>query len=234
MFKSILTCLFLAGIMACGDNAAESTDNQGTTGTSDTTDAGETTDSDTSDTSDTGDSGSADNPDDASESARILLETNLGSITIQLDAQNAPNTVANFLSYVDDGFYDGADGAGQTTFHRVISGFMIQGGGFNASGGQKSTRAPIAIESDNGLSNTRGTIAMARTNDPDSATSQFYINHANNGFLDYESSANPGYAVFGEVVDGIDTVDAIAAVSTGANDVPNEAITIESVTRVAE
>ncbi|MBT6176642.1 MAG: peptidyl-prolyl cis-trans isomerase [Deltaproteobacteria bacterium] len=155
----------------------------------------------------------------------------MGTIKIELDPVNAPITTANFEQYADDGFYDGRDGDGATVFHRIISGFMIQGGGYKESGSQKSTRSSINIESDNGLSNDRGTLAMARTNDPNSATSQFFINHTNNSFLNYSDSSNPGYAVFGVVLEGLDVVDAIAAVDTDGNDEPFSPVVITSVTR---
>ena len=162
---------------------------------------------------------------------QFTIVTTLGTLKVQLDAVNAPLTVANFEQYADDGFYDGSDGDGATVFHRVISGFMIQGGGISESGGDKRTRAPIAIESDNGLSNTRGTLAMARTNDPNSATSQFFINHVDNDPLDYVSQGNPGYTVFGEVIEGLEVLDAIAAVETDGRDRPLTPVVIESVTR---
>ena len=163
---------------------------------------------------------------------QFLIETTLGSIKIQLDSLNAPNTSQNFATYVDEGFYDGSDGEGATIFHRVIGGFMIQGGGFTEAGTQKTTHQSIAIESNNGLSNLRGTVAMARTSDPNSATSQFYINHVDNDFLDYSSASNPGYAVFGEVIEGLDVVDAIAGVATDGADKPNSAVVITSISRV--
>ena len=167
------------------------------------------------------------------EPVQVLMKTSKGDITLELDSDRAPRTVENFLAYVDDGFYDG------TIFHRVIAGFMIQGGGFTADMTRKDTRDPIPNEADNGLRNLRGTIAMARTQDPDSATAQFFINHKDNAFLDHTSKdvRGWGYAVFGRVVDGMDTVDAIAAVPTGVKngmgDVPVETVTIESVSRVA-
>ncbi len=136
----------------------------------------------------------------------VVLETTLGNIEIELDAQKAPISTANFLAYVDAGHYDG------TVFHRVIPGFMIQGGGFDASFKQKSTKPPIKNEFGNGLYNQRGTISMARTSDPNSATSQFFINLKDNDFLNQP----PGYAVFGKVTSGMDVVDKIAAVQTGA------------------
>ncbi len=155
---------------------------------------------------------------------RVELVTTKGNIVIELDPQLAPVTTANFLKYVEAGHYNGL------TFHRVIPGFMIQGGGFDASMSQKPVGAPIANEGKNGLKNDRGTIAMARTNDLNSATSQFFINVVNNDALNYPS--NGGYAVFGKVVQGMDVVDAIAAVKTGAKmgmrDVPVEPVVIES------
>ena len=162
----------------------------------------------------------------------VLIETSMGSISIELDMENAPDTAENFLAYVDDGYYVG------TTFHRVIPNFMIQGGGITADMADKpSSRAPIQNEANNGLRNDRGTIAMARTGDPHSATSQFFINHRDNDFLNFtsESPQGWGYAVFGRVVDGMEVVDAIAKVPTGNmgmhQNVPLEAITITAVSR---
>ncbi len=160
----------------------------------------------------------------------VTLETTHGNIVIELDAEKAPKTVENFIAYVKDGFFDG------TLFHRVIPGFMIQGGGFLPDMIQKHTNPPIENEADNGLVNDRGTIAMARTNDPHSATSQFFINHKDNGFLNHTSPTAQGwgYCVFGKVTDGMDTVDAIAAVQTGNNgghgDVPVEDVVIQKAT----
>jgi peptidyl-prolyl cis-trans isomerase A (cyclophilin A) len=151
----------------------------------------------------------------------VVLETSLGAIKIVLDRDKAPVTVDNFLQYVQAGHYDG------TIFHRVISGFMIQGGGFDATMKQKPTRPPIRNEANNGLRNRRGTIAMARTNDPDSATSQFFINVKDNTPLDY-GMRNPGYAVFGEVMEGMDVVDRIVAVPTTAQDAPKMPVVIKS------
>ncbi|HET7833332.1 MAG TPA: peptidylprolyl isomerase [Gallionella sp.] len=139
----------------------------------------------------------------------IKLHTNLGTITLQLDAEKAPITVKNFLDYVNSGFYNG------TIFHRVMDGFMIQGGGFEPGMKQKPTNAPIKNEAANGLKNQTYTIAMARTSDPHSASAQFFINVKNNGFLDYPGQDGWGYAVFGKVVEGMDVVDAIAKVKTG-------------------
>ena len=137
----------------------------------------------------------------------VVLETSMGNIEIKLATKEAPVTTENFLSYVEDEFYDG------TIFHRVINGFMIQGGGLIATGKEKPAKDPIVLEANNGLRNKRGTIAMARTSDPNSATSQFFINLVDNRQLDY-SSTNDGYAVFGEVVNGLEVVDAIGAVRT--------------------
>ena len=162
----------------------------------------------------------------------VLFETTMGQIKIELDMQNAPNTSENFLAYVDDGYFVG------TTFHRVIPNFMVQGGGITEDMQDKpSSRAPIQNEANNGLKNDRGTLAMARTGDPHSATSQFFINHGDNAFLNFtsESAQGWGYAVFGRVVDGMEVVDAIALVQTGNKgghqNVPLEPITITGVSR---
>lgn len=164
---------------------------------------------------------------------RVLMQTSMGDITLELFADKAPETVANFLQYTDDGFYDG------TIFHRVIGNFMIQGGGLTPDMAKKPTRAPIPNEADNGLRNTVGTIAMARTNDPHSATAQFFINVKNNSNLDFRekhSSRSWGYAVFGRVVEGMDVVGAIKAVKTtrrnGRGDVPLETVMINKVSRI--
>ena len=171
-------------------------------------------------------------PEQAKETDMVLIKTTLGDIKVKLAADKAPLTVANFLAYVDDKHYDG------TIFHRVIDGFMIQGGGFDANMRQKPTKAPIKNEAANGLQNKRGTLAMARTAIVDSATSQFFINVKDNGFLDFRAP-NPqgfGYCVFGEVVEGLDVVDKIKGVRTttkaGMSDVPLETVEILSVTRV--
>ncbi len=156
----------------------------------------------------------------------ILFETTLGNITIELFETDAPETTANFKQYVEDGFYDG------TIFHRVIDGFMIQGGGFEPGMIQKDTRDPISNEASNGLSNNRGTIAMARTMDPHSATAQFFINVTDNDFLNFRSETPDGfgYCVFGRVFDGLDVVDAVKAVETthraGHSDVPRDDVII--------
>jgi cyclophilin family peptidyl-prolyl cis-trans isomerase len=163
---------------------------------------------------------------------KVKLETNFGDIVIELDEKAAPVTVKNFLMYVEEAFYDG------TIFHRVIPNFMIQGGGFTPDMVQKKTHPPITNEAKNGLKNDRGTIAMARTNNPDSAASQFFINHKNNDFLNYAGPDKPGYAVFGKVVEGMGTVDKIAAVKTTQKgphaDVPVEPIVIKSAKVVSD
>ncbi|MDZ7622351.1 MAG: peptidylprolyl isomerase [Candidatus Competibacteraceae bacterium] len=164
---------------------------------------------------------------------QVRLDTSLGAITLELAEDQAPKTVENFLGYVREGFYDG------TIFHRVIDGFMIQGGGFTADFQQKAARPPIRNEADNGLTNQRGTVAMARTSDPHSATAQFFINVKDNPPLDHRAP-NPqgwGYTVFGEVVEGMDVVDRIRQAPTGAggpggrfSDVPTTPVLIESAT----
>lgn len=166
----------------------------------------------------------------------VELQTSQGNIVIELDAKSAPKTVENFLQYARDGFYK------DTIFHRVIPNFMIQGGGFTASMQQKTTRPPIQNEAEqgfkNGLKNQRGTIAMARTGHPHSATAQFFINHRNNGFLDYPGQDGWGYTVFGRVTQGMDVVDKIAAsptgVAAGMLDVPRQPIVIQSVKILSE
>jgi len=154
----------------------------------------------------------------------VKLHTNLGTITLQLDAEKAPITVKNFLEYVNSGFYS------NTVFHRVIDNFMIQGGGFEAGMKQKATNAPIKNEAANGLRNDKYTIAMARTNDPHSATAQFFINTKNNAFLDNPGQDGWGYCVFGKVVEGMDVVDKIGKVKTGFRaghqDVPEQDVII--------
>lgn len=160
------------------------------------------------------------------ERKMVTLETTKGNIVIEVNETAAPVTSANFLRYVNEGFYDG------TVFHRVIPDFMIQGGGFIPDMMQKQTHEPIINEAQNGLKNTRGSLAMARTNDPNSATAQFFINLVDNAYLDYSGPRNPGYAVFAKVVEGMDVVDAIAKVKTasknGHQDVPVEPVIIKS------
>lgn len=164
---------------------------------------------------------------------KAVLHTNYGAITLKLDAEKAPKTAANFAQYVKDGFYDG------TIFHRVIPNFMVQGGGFTPDMEQKPTREPIQNEAGNGLTNATGTIAMARTSDPHSASAQFFINVADNTFLDKARAQDGwGYAVFGEVTDGMDVVNKIKAVPTGSagfhRDVPTESVVIEKAELVEE
>ncbi len=157
---------------------------------------------------------------------KVKLTTNMGAITLELNAEKAPLSVENFVKYVESGHYNG------TIFHRVIGNFMIQGGGFDKNMNQKPTNAPIKNEATNGLKNDNYTVAMARTNVVDSATAQFFINVKDNDFLNYAGPANYGYAVFGKVVEGMDVVDKIKAVKTGPKgmfptDVPQETVTIE-------
>lgn len=168
------------------------------------------------------------------ELPRVKMQTSQGTIVLELKPEKAPMSVENFLSYVNDGFYDG------TIFHRVIDGFMVQGGGFTADFQKKQTKDPIENEADNGLTNDVGTIAMARTGDPNSATAQFFINVAKNEFLNH-SAPTPqgwGYAVFGKVIEGMDVVNTIKSLPTGADgpfaqNVPKTAVVIENVTVVA-
>lgn len=168
------------------------------------------------------------------EAILVILHTSMGDIKLELNKEKAPVTVENFVSYVNDGHYNG------TVFHRVIDGFMIQGGGFDKDMQQKPTKDPIKNEANNGLKNDVGTIAMARTQDPHSASAQFFINIKDNDFLNFsgESVQGWGYAVFGKVVDGMDVVNQIKAVKTGRHgfhqDVPMEPVTIETAEVVSE
>jgi cyclophilin family peptidyl-prolyl cis-trans isomerase len=159
----------------------------------------------------------------------IRFETTLGNFTVEFYEKEAPVTVANFLRYVDDGFFDG------TIFHRIVPGFVIQGGGFTGEMDQKRTQPPIKNEADNGLKNARGSLSMARTNDVNSATSQFFVNLKDNDFLDHKRG-NFGYAVFARVTEGMDVIDKIAAVETGRrhghDDVPLEPVIMTSVRRI--
>lgn len=165
----------------------------------------------------------------AKNNPSAVIETSLGTITVELDDEKAPVTVSNFISYANDGFYNG------TIFHRVIKGFMIQGGGFDNEMKQKRTKPPVKNEADNGFKNLRGTLAMARTNVVDSATSQFFINSVDNDFLNHtdKSPQGYGYTVFGKVVKGIEVVDLISSVKTGSyglfRDVPVDPVIIISV-----
>lgn len=168
----------------------------------------------------------------AQSAPQVVIRTTQGEIVLELYPDKAPATVENFLKYVDDKHYDG------TVFHRVIGNFMIQGGGFTSDMKQKATRAPIKLESRNGLRNDAGWIAMARTSVPDSATSQFFINVVDNAMLNHPQPDGHGYAVFGKVIRGMETVNAIKAVKTGSSgmhrDVPLEPVVIQSITRVAK
>jgi len=163
-------------------------------------------------------------------STRVKFATTMGDFTLELEDDKAPGTVANFIQYVEEEFYNG------TIFHRVIDGFMVQGGGLDTQMNNKITRDPIKNEANNGLSNAHATVAMARTNDPHSATAQFFVNVKDNNFLDHKSPSTDGwgYCVFGRVVDGIDTVNAMKAVPTGSKasmgDVPTEVIEITNAT----
>ena len=160
----------------------------------------------------------------------LRFETTLGAFSVELFDREAPETVANFLKYADDGFFDG------TLFHRIVPGFVIQGGGLEPGLTEKQTRAPVRNEATNGLKNLRGSLSMARTNDIHSATSQFFVNLADNDFLDHRPG-NYGYAVFGRVIDGMDVIDAIASVETGRrrgfDDCPMQDVVIQSVRRIA-
>ncbi len=163
----------------------------------------------------------------------VEIKTTAGNIVVELNEQKAPKTVDNFLQYVNEDFYDG------TIFHRVIKNFMIQGGGYDSQYQKKATHAPIASETQNGLENVRGSIAMARTNDPHSATSQFFINHVDNDFLNPGGADTHGYTVFGQVTQGMDVVDKIANIPTEAagpfsRDVPTTPVIIESINIVEQ
>jgi peptidyl-prolyl cis-trans isomerase B (cyclophilin B) len=170
----------------------------------------------------------------ATQQPRVLIETTMGDISLELFPEKSPKTVENFLQYVDEGFYDGS------IFHRVIDGFMIQGGGFDQDYNRRETRDAVLNEADNGLRNERGTIAMARTGDPHSATAQFFINHSDNPALDHRNKgAGWGYAVFGKVIDGMDVVDAIATTQTGpggpfGQDAPREMVVIKQISLLTD
>ena len=213
--KQIITLFFLLslGLAGCADN-----------GTSAKSAAGTTVKVADTQNSSTQSSGASMSQENSSTNPKVLIETSKGNITIELDAKNAPISAANFVSYVKDGFYDG------TVFHRVIPNFMVQGGGMNPDMSEKQTKAPIQNEANNGLTNDRGTLAMARTNAPHSASSQFFINVVDNTFLNFKSETPQGwgYAVFGKVTEGMDIVDAIVGVKTGSHgmhqDVPVEPV----------
>ncbi len=228
LFLPILA-LLIGGCPDSGDDdSAAGDDDDATAGDDDDATAGDDDDA----TGDDDDTTAGDDDDATGGGTRVRLETNLGEMVVELNDELAPITVANFLTYVDEGFYDGTDGLGATTFHRVISGFMIQGGGMTEDMQSKATHDPIVNESDNGLSNLRGTLAMARTSQPDTATSQFFVNHVDNEFLDNP----PGYAVFGELIEGLDVLDTIAAVPTtstgGYDDVPQDPVIIVAAERI--
>lgn len=159
----------------------------------------------------------------------VEMVTGQGTIVIALEPTLTPETTDNFLAYAESGFYDGSDGSGATVFHRVVDGFVIQGGGYTSGGSAKGTSAPISLETNLGLSNVRGTIAMARTADPDSATSQFFFNLVDNTFLDYQSESEPGYAVFGAVTSGMDVIDTIASAPVNGES-PQSPVQITAVT----
>ena len=163
---------------------------------------------------------------EAGDKPLLQIETSLGTMVIELDSEKAPVSVKNFLQYVDDKYYDG------TIFHRVIKDFMIQGGGFTIDMTRKPTRESVQNEAKNGLKNKRGTLAMARTSDPHSATSQFFINHRDNAFLDYPGQDGWGYTVFGKLVSGEDVLDKIATVKTDSGNVPGEPVMIQSIKRI--
>lgn len=224
----VASAALVSGCGQAGTESASSTEGEPATGQPPST----TTTSGATATTTSGPSTSERSPAVADANPRVVLKTNKGDMTLELDAAKAPITVESFLSYVRAGFYDG------TIFHRVIPGFMIQGGGFTSDMQQKPTQAPIKNEAGNGLKNVRGTVAMARTQVVDSATSQFFVNLVDNAFLDHkdESAAGFGYAVFGQLVEGMDTVDAISALPTANRgmhqDVPVEPVTIESATVV--
>ncbi|MCP4873074.1 MAG: peptidyl-prolyl cis-trans isomerase [Proteobacteria bacterium] len=173
------------------------------------------------------------NDDDAAGAVAVEFDTTMGAFTIEFYEEESPITVANFLTYVDEGHFDGTDGEGTTQFHRIIDGFVVQGGGVDEFGSLKDTHDPIVNEAiSSGLSNTRGSVAMARTSVPDSATSGFYVNLEDNLFLNPGESTAEGYAVFGEVVDGMDVIDAMGSVATDGNDQPLELVLVNSVTRL--
>ncbi len=163
---------------------------------------------------------------EAGDKPVLQIETSLGTMVAELNAEKAPESVKSFLQYVDNKYYDG------TIFHLVIKDFMIQGGGFTLNMTRKPTREPVPNEAKNGLKNQRGTLAMARTSDPHSATSQFFINHRDNAFLDYPGQDGWGYTVFGKLISGEDILDKIAAVKTGSGDVPGQPVIIQSIRRV--
>lgn len=249
---SLFATAGLAFLLACPAENPQPADDDGTGAASSESTANGTTDGPDADGTDTSDGGVVDTGDTAntgdtadtadtgaSESTtddgppQVVIDTTLGTIVIELYEEQSPITVENFVTYVEGGFYDGVDGNGATIFHRVIPGFVIQGGGLTEDLETKATLPSIVNESDNGVQNLRGTLSMARLPDPDTATSQFFVNLVDNANLDATNGAD-GYAVFAEVVEGMEVVDAIAAVMTTDmlpyEDVPVDAIIMTSVT----
>nr|CAA6808950.1 MAG: Peptidyl-prolyl cis-trans isomerase PpiB (EC [uncultured Thiotrichaceae bacterium] len=225
--KQALALMLILAFGTAGCGAAETTTNSGSATQQETTKT-ETTEATQKNTPSEKKTSSG----DIMSNPKVLIETSKGNITIELDAENAPISTKNFIAYVEDGFYEG------TIFHRVIPNFMVQGGGMNPDMSEKANKGKIQNEANNGLKNERGTLAMARTPDPHSASSQFFVNVADNSFLNFKSETPQGwgYAVFGKVTDGMDIVDAIVGVKTGNRgghqDVPAEPITMDKVTVV--
>ncbi|HWB75370.1 MAG TPA: peptidylprolyl isomerase [Nannocystaceae bacterium] len=242
--RMLLVVLGIVGCTAKSDDTGGTTVGESSSGAATTSSSSSTTAADTSSSSSTSTSESSTGLDGSSEGSssesstgpagpvQVQFETTLGVFVVELDDVAAPITVANFLTYLDGGFYDGIDGQGATIFHRVIPEFVVQGGGLTEALETKNTLPPIVNESGNGLTNLRGTIAMARTSEPDTATSQFFVNLIDNDFLDDP----PGYAVFGHVVTGMDVIDAMAEQPTQSvgdfDDVPVEPIVVLSATRL--
>ena len=214
MSRSALVCplsllLCLAPLFACGGDKDVDEDDDGDIG---------------------GDWG-GDTDGEEGDGLTVEMDTSMGLIVYRLEGEKTPITTANHMAYIDQGFFDGSDGLGATVFHRVLVDFVVQGGIFTETGATKDTMDPIVLESNVGLSNVRGTIAMARTTVADSGTSSFYFNHVDNTFLDYKSASEPGYAVFGVVTEGMDVVDAIAEVAVNSDGVPNGDVVVLSAER---
>ena len=217
-FRPAFFLPLVLGLFGCRTPLSESAlDSAADTDSDADTDADTDADADTDTDTDTDADSDADTG--APTHTVVAMTTTLGAITLDINGVDAPITAANFLDYVDRGFYDGRDGFDATIFHRVVSGFVIQGGGYTADGTAKATLPPISLETDVGLSNVRGSIAMARTNRPDSATSQFYINLVDNLALDGTGNRD-GYAVFGTVTAGMDVVDAVGSADVDSVDQP--------------
>lgn len=226
-FKKALRCSLIITTAVFGIAVVCPADDKPASPATDSTSSGQAVSPDANDVNNTKPPQKPAEPNKMTQEIKMIkLETSKGDIVIEVNETAAPVTSANFLKYVQESFFDG------TIFHRVIPGFMIQGGGFTPDMAQKSTHAPITNEAKNGLKNDRGTIAMARTNDPNSATAQFFINLVDNGSLNYSGPRNPGYAVFGKVTEGMDVVDEIAKVQTSTKgyyeDVPVEPVIIKS------